>query len=90
MPRDRDPNRRAGKSAKSSQAPRWRSSMIDISRYALSDELAEKIADAFREFTTSEALAWAEVKKLRDRLVEEREKTQAYQFALKVYGWMGE
>jgi hypothetical protein len=64
--------------------------MIDISQYALADQLAEPIAEEFRELIGSEARAWDEVKKLRDQLVEERDKSKAYQFALKVYGWTAE
>jgi hypothetical protein len=64
--------------------------MIDISRYALSDDLAEPMAEEFRELIASEARAWDEVKKLRNQLIEETEKITAYQFALRVYGWMGD
>jgi hypothetical protein len=64
--------------------------MIDISRYALSDELAEQIADEVRERIVLETRAWDEVKTLRDQLVEATEKILAYQFALKVYGWTGQ
>jgi hypothetical protein len=64
--------------------------MIDISQFALADELAKPIAEEFSELIGSEARAWDEVKKLRDQLVEERAKSRAYQFALQVYGWTGE
>jgi hypothetical protein len=46
------------------------------------------MAEEFREPIGSEARACDEVKKLRE--VEEPDKSRAYQFALKVYGWTAE
>jgi hypothetical protein len=78
------------KSTKMSQTPFLETSMFNISQYALSDEIAEQLADEVRDLIESQSRAWDEAKKLRDQLAEETAKRMAYQFALQIYGWTGE
>jgi hypothetical protein len=61
--------------------------MFTITDYALPAELAEHVADEVREYIRSAAQAWEEVKILRAELAKERETSEAYRFALSVYGW---
>ena len=61
--------------------------MFTITDYALPAEVAEHVADEVMEHIRSGAQAWEQVKVLRAELAKERETSEAYRFALSVYGW---
>ena len=63
--------------------------MFTITDYALPAEVAEDVADEVREYIRSAAQAWEKVKILRAELAKERETSEAYRFALSIYGWTG-
>jgi len=62
-------------------------SMITITDYALPPDVAEHVADEVRDYIRSAAQAWEKVKLLSSELAKERETSEAYRFALSVYGW---
>ena len=62
-------------------------SMFTIMDYALPADVAEHAADEVREYIRSAAQAWEKVKTLRAELAKERETSEAYRFALSIYGW---
>ena len=61
--------------------------MLTITDYALPADVAEHVADEVREYIRSAAQAWEKVEILRAELAKERETSDAYRFALSVYGW---
>ena len=61
--------------------------MFTITDYALPTEVAEQVADELSDYICSAARAWEEVRALRAELTKERETSEAYRFALSVYGW---
>jgi hypothetical protein len=63
--------------------------MFTVADYALPSEIAEQVADEVRDYIRSAAQAWEEVRSLQAELSNERETSDAYRFALSVYGWTG-
>jgi hypothetical protein len=61
--------------------------MFTITDFALPPDVAEHVADEVRQYIRSAAQAWEEVKILRAELAKQRETSEAYRFALSVYGW---
>ena len=64
--------------------------MFKIADYALPSDIAEKVADEVRYYVGAAARASEEVRALQSELAKEREISEAYRFALSVYGWTSE
>lgn len=61
--------------------------MFKIADYALPAEIADHIADELSYYVGMAARAAEETKALRAELAKEKEKAEAYRFALTIYQW---
>ena len=61
--------------------------MFSIVDYALPAEAAELVADEIRDHIAAAARAHEDIERLRAELIRERETSETYRAALRIYGW---